>query len=303
MRPVGYIIIICMMILTFGCVEDKTTGSATATEVKTSQPEAKSQKPNTLKPGVAAQPSQNATPKTRPTENIKVNMPGKDKPARTTTRNAGDEMTPEEYKALSREEKQRFREDRAFSEQNEQIKRTTPKAQAPAKAAVLPKGALPDACQLVSAEFVSEVLGIVEARDLYVKDGSGKNPGQSSSRSCFFKWEYKGNPDAGILVQVQKNPLPDEFPEWASYYISSKKNQGDKMPDGTTTYRYKDFPGMGIQGAYNYELSRYVWRTKSDNIIMIAFNIQTSSEPEQLIWAEKIGKEVTKNFNQTLPSK
>ena len=91
-----------------------------------------------------------------------------------------------------------------------------------------------------------------------------------------------------------RNPVPDDLPEWASYYISSKRNQGDKMPDGETSYRYKDFP-LGKAGGYNYDIGRYVWRIDTGNVFMIAFNIQ-SSEAEQLIWAEKIGKEVEKNF-------
>ena len=52
---------------------------------------------------------------------------------------------------------------------------------------------------------------------------------------------------------------------------------------------------LGKTGAYNYELGRYIWRTDEGNIFMIAFNLD-GSDPEYLLWAEKLGKEAMKNF-------
>lgn len=169
---------------------------------------------------------------------------------------------------------------------NEPIKR---------KAAPAPvvKKTVPDACTLVSPAFVGKVIGVDPAY-IALRDGSGK--AGSNQSSCFFKWEHDGIGNAGILIQAQTNPLPDEFDDWASYYINAKRNQGDKSPDGIATYRYKNFTAIGVSGAYNYELARYYWRDTKDRVFMVAFNIPATEEV-QLGWAEKLAKEVMNNAN------
>jgi len=154
---------------------------------------------------------------------------------------------------------------------------------------------LPSACELVSPAFVAQVIGgDVDPTMITVKDGSGKNA--VDAKACFFKWDDQGNPNGGVLIQVQRNAIPDEFPDWAAYYINGRINQGDQSADGSVTYRYKKFPGMGVAGAYNYDLARYTWRTETDHVFMVAFNLE-SSEAEQLIWAEKLGKMAMEKFN------
>jgi len=74
---------------------------------------------------------------------------------------------------------------------------------------------LPDACSLVSAADVAKIMK-VDAGDIEVKDGSGKS--SAHSRACFFKWIGE-RPNAGILVQVQKNPVGDEFPGWETTHL------------------------------------------------------------------------------------
>lgn len=151
---------------------------------------------------------------------------------------------------------------------------------------------LPSTCGLVTTEFIGKTIG-VPAAPIDVKDGSAKNV--NYQRACFFKWPYNNVPNSGIMVQLMSNPLPDELPDWASAFISSKKNAGDKAPDGSATYQYKDFAEMGIAGAYNYELGRYYWRTDKDHVVGVLFNLQ-ATDAEQLLWARKIGKEVMKNL-------
>ncbi len=229
-------------------------------------------------------------PLSRPTENIKVNLPGQKpvtaKPAISANNTRAQQDAT--HKGLTEEEK------RMTKEREAQMAKLEKEAPSPKpKAAPIAPDALPNACDLITAEFVSKTLGVVEARDIYVKDGSGKKA--VHAKSCFFKWDDAASPNAGVLIQIQKNPVEDEFPDWASYYIRAKRDQGDVMPDGSGTYRYKEFPGMGIAGAYNYHLARYTWRTETDNIFMVAFNLP-SSEAQQLIWAEKIGKEAMRNF-------
>ncbi len=255
------------------CISD--SGTATKGSQDTTQ---SSETPGKTTTTIAA-----TKPAKRPTEDMKVNMNGKQISPQTKSKPP--------VKSVSG--------NNSITKAPSKVTQPAPK-RTPDK---IPPGSLPSACDLVTEEYVSEVLGIVAARDIYVKDGSGPNPYKSDSRSCFFKWPYQGEPNAGILIQVQRNSYPDEFPDWAKYHITSKKQQGDKLPDESVTYRYKDFPDMGEDGAYNYQLARYLWRLKSGHIIMVAFNLPTSSEPEQLLWATKIGKVVEKNFQKILNKK
>lgn len=157
------------------------------------------------------------------------------------------------------------------------------------------KTGLPDACKLVTEDFLGRLMG-VDPGYINVKDGSGRSP-SANQRPCFFKWDSDDQPNAGVLVQIQTNPLPPgEFPDWSSYFISAKKNHGDKSPDGETTFRYKDFNSIGVSGAYSSELSRYYWRDEQERVFMVAFNIP-STPTQQMGWAERISKEVMKNAN------
>lgn len=152
---------------------------------------------------------------------------------------------------------------------------------------------LPSACGLISADKIARILN-VNADAITLKDGSGRQ--SEHSQSCFFRWTHNGVPNSGILVQVQDNPVPDEAPEWASYYISAKINQGEQMPDGSGSFRYdrvKD--GLGDAAAFSGELSRYVWRVGTEYVFMIAFNFPGTPEQKKN-WAEAIGTEVMNNF-------
>lgn len=152
---------------------------------------------------------------------------------------------------------------------------------------------LPEPCGLLSDAFIANVIG-VEKDAVTLKDGS--NPATPYARSCFFRWDHNGIPNSGVLIQVQSNPVPNEFPEWAPYYLQAKRNSGEKSPDGSTTFKYKDFEGMGVDGAYSFELHRYLWRDAKDYVYMVAFNLP-STESEEIEWAKKLGAELMKNAN------
>ena len=204
------------------------------------------------------------------------------------------QLSTKDLSALTKESKQAIvdkarAEDDGFTA-NQRMAQARAKA-AQAGADGLPP--LPSTCGLVSQAFIETTIG-VPAGKVTVKDGSAKS--NNNQRACFFRWDHKGVPNSGVLVQLSRNPVPEELPDWASYYISTKRQNGDKTPDGSATYRYKDFPDMGVAGAYNYELARYYWRTEDDLVVGILFNIQ-ASEAEHLVWARAIGQEVMKNLN------
>lgn len=150
---------------------------------------------------------------------------------------------------------------------------------------------LPDACTLINESFIGSVIG-VDDNQITLKDGS--SIASPFARSCFFRWEHQGVPNSGVMVQVQVNPVPDELDDWAAYYIQAKKNGGEKTPDGSMTFKYENFDGMGIDGAYNFDLHRYIWRDKQDVVYLVAFNLPSTAK-EELTWAKKIGREVMKN--------
>lgn len=152
---------------------------------------------------------------------------------------------------------------------------------------------LPEPCELLSDNFIANVIG-VNKDAINLKDGS--NPATPYARSCFFRWDHNGIPNSGVLIQVQSNPVPNEFPEWAPYYLQAKRNTGEKSPDGLTTFKYKNFEGMGVDGAYSFELHRYLWRDAKDYVYMVAFNLP-STESEEVEWARKLGQELMKNAN------
>ncbi len=150
---------------------------------------------------------------------------------------------------------------------------------------------VPDACTLITDKQIASVVG-VDAMAINIKDGSSS--ASPYARSCFFRWDHRGVPNSGVLIQVQDNPVPDEFPEWAAYFIQAKKNQGEKSPDGSLDFKYEDFTGLGLAGAYSYELHRYMWRDEADFVYMVAFNLP-ASEAEELDWARKLGAIVMDN--------
>ena len=151
---------------------------------------------------------------------------------------------------------------------------------------------LPDACTLVTDKFIGKTIG-VNPMAINIKDGSG--PASSHARACFFRWDHEGIPNSGVMVQVMDNPLPDEFPEWASYYIKAKIDGGDVKPDGTGAFKYKKLDGVGLSGAYSFDMHQYLMRTEAGYIIGVAFNLP-ASEDEELAWSKIIGKEVIKNL-------
>lgn len=148
---------------------------------------------------------------------------------------------------------------------------------------------LPDACSLLNAAQVGTQIG-KDITEIQTKDGS--NAQSKNSRACFFRFEHDGDPNAGVLVQVLGNPLPEEFPDWAKSFITSKKETGEKAfagGGGEIAYKYKDFP-LGVEGAYSHELSKYFWQTGDGRVYMLAFNMNTENEENITAWATELAK-------------
>ena len=151
---------------------------------------------------------------------------------------------------------------------------------------------IPDACDLLSAETISRYVR-QPVESIFLADGSSpKNP---KARACFFKWDGSAIANAGVMVQLQRNPVQEDVPEYFTYLISSKKTDGEKDPAGGGTIKYKDWPGFGDDGAYSYVAGKYVWRVGNDWSFMIAFNT-VLTEKAQKVAAETFANEVMSNM-------
>ncbi len=152
---------------------------------------------------------------------------------------------------------------------------------------------LPNACQLVTRDEIGRLMNI-DGGDIEVKDGSA---GSDHSKACFFKWVGQ-RPNAGILIQVQKNPVGDEFPGWATSFVESKRTMGESdFTGGSENFKYKDLEGLGDDGAYSYEMGKYFWRTGNDYVYMLAFN-EDMSASKQLSVAKQFGKIIMDNVSK-----
>ncbi len=146
---------------------------------------------------------------------------------------------------------------------------------------------LVNACRFVSKADLSKIMG-VPLTAINVKDGTSST--SKHSRACFFRWEQEGIPNSGVLLQVQINPIPDEFDGWATSFVASKKTSGENAyTSGGGVIKYKDFPGSWDDGAYSFEMGKFFFRLDNTYVCMIAFNLMESTEKEQYAWAQEIG--------------
>ncbi|MDF1696816.1 MAG: hypothetical protein P1U56_13325 [Saprospiraceae bacterium] len=154
------------------------------------------------------------------------------------------------------------------------------------------KEGIPDACDLLSTKTIARYVN-QPAEEIFLADGS--SPQNPLARACFFKWDGSAIANAGVMVQLQRNPVQVDVPEYFTYLISSKKTDGEKNPASPEVFKYKDWPGFGDDGAYSTEAGKYVWRISNDWAFMVAFN--TVLEPKaQKIAAEAFAQEVMSNM-------
>ena len=151
---------------------------------------------------------------------------------------------------------------------------------------------VPNACSLVSVDEIAKIVG-VSASDIRLKDASHtKSP---FTRSCFFRWDG-ASPNTGILIQVQANPIQEEYAEWVSLFVSSKRTIGEKAMGTNETFKYEKMEGLGDDGSYSHRLGKYFWRDGNKYAFMIAFNTN-SAKKLQMKNAKTIGNIMMKNYN------
>ena len=153
------------------------------------------------------------------------------------------------------------------------------------------KNGIPDACDLLTQETIAKYAGVSAASIMLADGSSSKNDLQ---RACFFKWDGSEIKNAGVMVQVQQNPVADDVPEYLTYMVQSLKSDGENNMDGEVT-KYNDWPEFGDDGAYSTEVGKYVWRVGNDWAFMIAFNT-TMKAKDQKKAAKAFAEEVMGNM-------
>ncbi len=139
------------------------------------------------------------------------------------------------------------------------------------------KNGIPDACDLLKEATIAKYLGI-PAESINLADGSSSK--SQLQRACFFKWDGTALKNAGVMVQIQQNPVADDVPEYFTYMVQSLKKDGENSLNGGNT-KFYDWPGFGDDGAYSTEAGKYVWRVGNDWAFMVAFNTELKGKDQE----------------------
>ncbi len=167
---------------------------------------------------------------------------------------------------------------------------TTLQGKGSGKKATINEHGLPDPCELITIGELADIIRVSED-NFSMKDAtSAQNPNVAS---CFFRWNDELYTNQGILIQVMTNPIPDEFPMWASSFVASKRTKGEQTFMGEAlNFKYKNYPGFGDDGSYSYELGKYVWRIGEEFVFMVAFKVDGLAEQLQYDYADRINKKI-----------
>lgn len=148
------------------------------------------------------------------------------------------------------------------------------------------------ACLIIPISKISEILNL-PIGDIEIRDSSPQDANPSHS-SCFFKWEDPAVLSAGILLQLMKNPMGDEYPDYIQRFIDSKRLTGEQTIEGDKEL-FQTFEGFGDDGAYSYEAGKYYWQMDNTVLMGIAFNT-SHNEQQQYQIATEIATEMIQNY-------
>lgn len=150
---------------------------------------------------------------------------------------------------------------------------------------------VPNATTLIPEATIGKIIkqdpGMIEVLQ-------GNPLSEKNYQSAFIKWPADF-PNAGILVQVSRNPVYDEYRDWAISYVDSKITSGETVQGIAEPVKFKKYTEHGDSGAYSYVAGKYYWRIERDYVITIAFNMDWSEE-EQYRIATELGTEIMKKF-------
>lgn len=150
---------------------------------------------------------------------------------------------------------------------------------------------VPNATTLIPEAVIGKIIkqdpGMIEVLQ-------GNPLSEKNYQSAFIKWPADFV-NAGILIQVSRNPVYDEYRDWAISYIDSKISSGETIQGAGEPVKFNKYTEHGDSGAYNYEAGKYYWRIDRDYVITVAFNMDWD-EKEQYRIATELGTEIMKKF-------
>lgn len=152
---------------------------------------------------------------------------------------------------------------------------------------------VPSACALISVDQIAKILGVPAE---IIKQNDASHTKSPYTRSCFFRWDG-ASANTGILLQVQANPVQEEYAEWVSLFVSSKRTSGEKAMGTNETFKYDKLEGLGDDGSYSHRLGKYIWRDGNKYAFMIAFNTNSAADV-QMKNAKSIGKIMMENYKK-----
>jgi len=152
---------------------------------------------------------------------------------------------------------------------------------------------IPSACEMMNEATLQSILKI-SGSAVNIKEAN--DPSSNSAKSCFFRWEDADTPNAGILIQIQTNPVFDEYPQYISGFVAAKLTNGETALGADKPSIFKKFTAGETVGAYSYEQSRFYWNLGNNYLFMLAFNISTLGEDKMVDIGKQIVSEVNKNF-------
>ncbi|MBL0026813.1 MAG: hypothetical protein IPO98_18305 [Saprospiraceae bacterium] len=152
---------------------------------------------------------------------------------------------------------------------------------------------IPEACQMISDAKLKEILKIKAPSVNLINATDPQSPG---AKSCFFKWEDANTPNAGILIQLQTNPVFDQYEDYFSKFVVSKLSEGETTLGDEKPSVYKKFNAGGVDGVYSFQQARFYWNYGNNYLVMLAMNVTTLSENQMVSAAEEIALEINKTF-------
>jgi hypothetical protein len=145
-----------------------------------------------------------------------------------------------------------------------------------------PAKELLDPCLLISIEEIGGIFS-VDPKIIQVKNDQFSG---DFSKSCNIKWDdsAKGVTYSMLLI-LQSNPIIGEIDDWASSYIGSRINTGEKsFPDNGATIKYKKFEGIQSESAFDSESNKLYWKINKDYVfaVFLSDSFKTDKIKEQL---------------------
>ena len=150
---------------------------------------------------------------------------------------------------------------------------------------------VPDAASIISVEKIGEAL---QLNPQSLNQSCGLSSAAQDDSYCFYKWDSDFR-NSGILLQVSRNPIYDEYADWAIARIQTLLESGESVV-GEGNAKFEAYREVGDAGAWSDQAGKFYWRHGKDYVFMLAFNTDYPADKKYEI-ATKIAKEIMKQYS------